>query len=191
MSSLFFINLFLTKPKQTGAILPSSKYLANRMVEHIDFKHSDCIVEYGPGTGIFTDLLLGYRHPLTTLVIIENDEDFYLFLKQKYKNEENLFIIHGLAEDASYHLERLGIQSVNYVISGLPFANLPPNKSEEIMASTLSILEETSGTFITFQYSLCKLPLFKRFFPSIDIKKVRRNIPPANVLICNTSATLI
>lgn len=52
MYGLSFIKQYITKPRNVGAILPSSKYLANKMIENIDFETANYIVEYGPGTDI-------------------------------------------------------------------------------------------------------------------------------------------
>ena len=49
-----FLLEYIKNPRKVGAIMPSSKYLAHEMISSIDFENIDCIVEYGPGTGVFT-----------------------------------------------------------------------------------------------------------------------------------------
>lgn len=58
MEILSFIKQYIVRPRITGAILPSSKSLALRMIEDIDFENAECIIEYGPGTGVFTQKLI-------------------------------------------------------------------------------------------------------------------------------------
>ena len=53
-----FLMQYILHPRTTGAIFPSSKKLACKMIESIDFNNCECIVEFGPGTGAFTEELL-------------------------------------------------------------------------------------------------------------------------------------
>lgn len=61
MKFLLFLKQYITKPRTVGAVLPSSKYLTTKMIENVDFNYSSCIVEYGPGTGVFTERILKKR----------------------------------------------------------------------------------------------------------------------------------
>ncbi|PRP96638.1 hypothetical protein TUN_33020 [Bacillus sp. M21] len=54
MQLITFLSEFIKNPKNTGAIAPSSKILATKMVDTINFETAKCIVELGPGTGVFT-----------------------------------------------------------------------------------------------------------------------------------------
>ena len=183
-SKISFLKQCLSNPRHIGAVLPSSRYLANKMVEGIDFNKASVIVEYGPGTGVFTDKLLEYRNEDATIFIIENNLKFYRLLKDKYNGLDNIHIIHGSAEHIDQYLNQYNIPHVDYVISGLPFASLPQNISTNILNSTRNILKE-KGKFITFQYSLVKKDFINQFFKQINIKMELRNIPPAYVLNCN------
>ncbi len=49
-----FLLEYIKNPSKVGAIAPSSRYLADGMIQSIDFNSAECIVEYGPGTGVFT-----------------------------------------------------------------------------------------------------------------------------------------
>ncbi|WP_321970021.1 rRNA adenine N-6-methyltransferase family protein, partial [Bacillus mycoides] len=95
MKPLSFLSQYITNPRNVGAVLPSSKFLADKMVESINFKEAKYIVEYGPGTGVFTNKLLEKRSSNTTLLLVENNKEFYLLLKEKYKKEKNVFIVLG------------------------------------------------------------------------------------------------
>ncbi|MFP3747881.1 rRNA adenine N-6-methyltransferase family protein, partial [Achromobacter sp. SIMBA_011] len=86
------------------AVLPSSHFLAEKMTGKIDFHKAEYIVEYGPGTGVFTKKLLEKRQPGTMILLIEKNEEFYALLKEKYKEEQNLFIVHGSAEHIESHM---------------------------------------------------------------------------------------
>ena len=61
---LNFFWQYLRHPRSIGAIAPSSKKLARKMVQPIDFSRASCIMEFGPGTGVFTDELAESKHNL-------------------------------------------------------------------------------------------------------------------------------
>lgn len=179
-----FIKEFLKKPRAVGAVAPSSKYLAERMVETIDFKKCNCIVEYGPGTGVFTEKLIARKDEDTLLLIFEVNKEFCEKLVALYGHKKNVRIINEGAENVKKYLELYGIKKVSYIVSGLPFTVLPSHISDEILRQTEDILSE-DGKFITFQYSLVKIDLFKDYFKEINTRKTIRNIPPAYVLECS------
>jgi phospholipid N-methyltransferase len=53
-----FLSEYLKSPRTVGAVAPSSNKLAEKMVCDLDYENAKCIVEYGPGTGVFTDKLV-------------------------------------------------------------------------------------------------------------------------------------
>ena len=183
MKKTNFLKQYLKNPRRVGAVAPSSKWLAEKMVSDIDFEHAKCIVEYGPGTGVFTEKLLEKKKPDTVLLLLEINKDFYRQLRKKYKTNDNFKIAHGSAENVDKYLNKLGISRVDYVVSGLPFASLPKNTSENILKKTGEILGK-EGLFITFQYTLLKKAFIARYFKNIEHKRVLLNIPPAYVLKC-------
>ncbi|RLQ93605.1 class I SAM-dependent methyltransferase [Falsibacillus albus] len=180
--NLFFLQ-YLISPRKIGAVLPSSDFLADRMIEAVEFQSAQYIVEYGVGTGVFTDKILKYRNPHTVVMLFENNKVFYQTLKEKYKSENNLIMINDSAENIDKYVKKYGIPYIDYVISGLPFASLPQNVSNDILNKTIKLLTN-GGKFITFQYTLLKKSLFDQYFEQIDIKREYRNFPPAIVLSC-------
>ncbi len=153
------------------------------MIEGIDFNKAKYIVEYGAGTGAFTEKLLKKRKRKTVVLLVENNKAFALLLQEKFKQEENVFIVHGSALNIEQHIKEFGIPYVDYVVSGLPFASLPQKISSGILVNTIKVLKN-DGQFITFQYTKCKKAFIKRFFNEIDIKREYRNLPPAYVFSC-------
>ena len=185
MKALRFLKQYVSKPRSVGAVLPSSKNLANKMIEDIKFENAKCIVEFGPGTGIFTEKLIGSRAKDTVLIIMETNEEFYNDLKNKYKNQKNMYIINDSAEKIGDYLKAYNIDKADYIISGLPFASLPKNISKDILSNTNVFLKE-SGSFILFQYTMLKKDFIESFFNIVKVKKSWINIPPAYVLICKS-----
>ncbi|KEH91360.1 SAM-dependent methyltransferase [Clostridium novyi A str. BKT29909] len=184
MRNLLFLLQYIIKPRTTGAVMPSSKYLARKMVNKIDFKTAKYIVEYGPGTGVFTDEIIKRKTENTILLLIEYNTNFYNELEKRYTDIENLYIINGSAENIDEYLKDFNIPYIDYVVSGLPFASLPRSISSNILRKTMCLLKK-NGKFITFQYTLFMKDYINRYFSYININKEYRNIPPAYVLNCS------
>ncbi|AQR94590.1 class I SAM-dependent methyltransferase [Clostridium saccharoperbutylacetonicum] len=178
-----FIKQYIKNPKTVGAVAPSSEKLAYKMVENIDFSRVDCIVEYGPGTGVFTEKILNKKKDSTIFISIEYNEQFYNILREKFQNRTNFILVNDSAENLKDYLKKYNISKVDYIVSGLPFASLPKDMSENILTITKEILKG-KGIFITFQYTLLKMKLFKMYFGRIKRKRVLLNLPPAYVLEC-------
>ncbi|AGX06789.1 MULTISPECIES: class I SAM-dependent methyltransferase [Bacillaceae] len=184
MKGHVFLQQYLKHPRKVGALLPSSGYLAEKMVSDPAFGSAKLIVEYGPGTGVFTKKILEYRNSDATVLLIENNLEFYSLLKEKYQNEDNVIIVNGSAEKIDFYIESFGLGKIDFVISGLPFASLPEPVSHAILNNTRRLLGP-EGRFITFQYTMLKKAYIEQFFKNIDIKREYRNFPPAYVLSCS------
>ena len=183
MSIFSFIKQYVSKPRTVGAILPSSKHLAEKMIRNIDFANAHCIVEYGPGTGVFTEKILEKKAQDTLVLLFEANKEFYLILEEKYGSKPNIHIVNDSAENIEKYLLTHNISGVDYVVSGLPFASLPHNVSSNILTQTKKHLKE-KGSFITFQYTLFKKDFIGQYFNRIEIVREIRNVPPAYVFCC-------
>lgn len=183
MGKLSFVSQYVTKPRSVGAFLPSSKYLASKMVERINFDEAKCIIEYGAGTGIFTEKILKMRKPGTVVFVFEMNETFCKELTERFGHEPDLYIHNETAEYTALRLAGHRIQSADYIVSGLPFASMPPDVSERILRQT-QICLRPGGMFITFQYTLLKKGLIQRFFENVEVEREVKNVPPAYILYC-------
>lgn len=182
MIRLFFAQ-YVKNIRTVGAIAPSSRFLARKMLRAVDFDRAKTIVEYGPGTGAFTAGLVAWIRPGTKLIVIEQNEAFYNTLRERYGHLENVMLVHDSAAHVETILAVYGIKEVDYIVSGLPFAALPTNVSDEILKQTVRLIG-IKGTFITFQYTLLKKNFMHGFFKHIVITKEYRNLPPAYVFTC-------
>lgn len=178
-----FLIQYIMHPRTTGAILPSSKRLSKKMIKEINFDKCNCIIELGPGTGVFTEEILKRRNVNTKVILIEYNREFYKLLKSKYDNIENVYIINDSAENIDCYIKKYSIGKVDYIVSGLPFASLPNDMSEAILDKSKSILGD-KGSFITFQYTRFKKELINKYFKDIKINREILNIPPAYVFMC-------
>ncbi|MBR1497049.1 MAG: SAM-dependent methyltransferase [Oscillospiraceae bacterium] len=178
-----FLLEYLRQPRRVGAVAPSGRALAEKMMEPIDFDRARLVVEYGPGTGSFTEELCRRKRPDTVLVLIEQNRQFYDAVRQRFRGQPGVIFVRGSAERADCILSRLGLGKADYVVSGLPFASLPKRVSLRVFAATNAILSP-SGRFITFQYTLVKERFFRRYFDLPQKLFVPKNLPPAFVFVC-------
>jgi phospholipid N-methyltransferase len=181
-----FLSQYLKNVRTVGAVAPSSRYLAKKMLERVNFDDADVIVEYGPGTGIFTAEILAKKSKDTKLFVIEQNVAFNDVLLKKYAHHENVFFINDSVEHIEIILKKHDVRHVDYIVSGLPFAALPAHISQTILLSTVRLLGE-DGKFITFQYTLLKKNFMHGFFKHIKVNREYRNIPPAYIFFCENS----
>lgn len=177
-----FLIEYIKHPRTIGAVAPSGNNLARKMINPIDFKSAEVIVEYGSGTGSFTKELVIRRKPETALILIEQNKKFCCELKRNFCNQPNIYIINGSAENINFYLKKYGFEHADYIISGLPFTSLPICVSKNILRETKKALG-TKGKFITFQYSLVKRKFFERYFIISGFLHEMKNLPPAYVFV--------
>lgn len=177
-----FILEYIRTPKTIGAVAPSSKCLAEKMIKNIDFDNCSVIAEYGAGTGIFTAEVIRHKKKSTKFLVIERNDRFYRILRRKFAKCRNVYVIHGNAQCLGEYMRKYKADKIDYIISGLPFASLPHDISDKILAETRKIISQSDGKFITFQYTLFKRKLFEKFFDITKIDFTAINLPPAFVL---------
>jgi phospholipid N-methyltransferase len=182
MSAKAFIAQFLKKGNKVGAVAPSSRFLAAKMLKQIPFERCETIVEFGPGTGAFTGYIQEKMKPNARLIIIELNEIFCRDLTQKF-TRPNTEIIQGSATDLSNILSERGIQNADCIISSLPLAIFDETLRENILTAAHQCLS-TGGHFVQFQYSLQSKKAVQRHFKHVNLTFTPLNIPPAFVYSC-------
>lgn len=182
MKKTFFIEAFLKNPLKIGAIASSSKFLAEKMIEPIDFRRAKYIVEFGAGTGVFTKTILNEMSGKSILFSFEINKNFVSQI-EKSVNDKRFKIINDRAENFEKYLKKAGINKVDCFISGLPLAALPKEEARRLLFSAKKYLNN-GGLFVQFQYFLTDLAKLKKIFSSVSINFEPRNIPPAFIYIC-------
>lgn len=177
-----FIRHFMKERKMVGALAPSSRFLAHKMLKRIDFNKAQVIVELGPGTGVFTKRILEKMRPDGNLLVFELNDSFYKQLKKRF-NDKRLILIHDSAEFIEKYLEMHQLPKADVVISSLPLANFPKDLRTNILSASHRSLA-TTGQYIQFQYSLQSRKFIKRTFGQMYIDFTPLNIPPAFVYTC-------
>lgn len=179
MERLLFIKRFFRLPSTIGSITPSTKYLANKMVEGMDWNEAQTIVELGAGTGVITDAIVKSMLPNTKLIIFEKDPFFRQLLLTKYPYAK----VFEEAEKLQSTLQNQNIKKADLIFSGLPFTVLKEKERKKILSNVYESLNY-GGKFIAYQYSLKLRREFISYFSDYKIKFVPINIPPAFIFIC-------
>ncbi len=179
----YFLKEFFKEKKIVGAISPSSKTLGRLMLKNIDFDNCNCIAEYGPGTGVFTRMILEKMNSNAKLLVFELHDAFYAKLAKEFEGNENVILINDSAENISKHMAEHNISVLDAVISSLPLANFDEKLTSHILKRAQGALK-SNGLYVQFQYSLNAKKLLKRIYSSVKIDFTPKNIPPAFVYTC-------
>lgn len=181
MSKKKFISEVLKSTGTIGALSPSSSFLAKKMLEPIQFKNAKCIVEFGPGTGVFTKKLLEKMTSDAILLAFEINPTFIEELKNI--DDKRLIVINDSAEKIETYLNKYNHKSADYIVSSLPFAMIPDEVVHAILTNSDNALSE-NGKYIQFQYSLNAKKKLESYFSDVKINFTPLNIPPAFIYIC-------
>lgn len=177
-----FLRNFWKEKKMVGAMSPSSRFLAKKMLESVDFSTARVIVELGPGTGVFTRRILEQLHPDGILLVFELNDEFMKMLKREF-TDKRVHLIHDSAEKIAHYLEQFGATSADVVLSSLPLANFPTDLKTRILDESYRIMTDKS-LYIQFQYSLNAKKAIKNTFSTVNITFTAINFPPAFVYTC-------
>ena len=102
-----FLKQFWSEKKMVGSMIPSSRYLAKKMLQNVNFKKARVIVELGPGSGIFTRKILEQMQDDAKLFVFELNDQFYKQLQEEIQ-DERLILIHDSAEFIQKYLNDAG-----------------------------------------------------------------------------------
>jgi len=181
-----FVSAFVREPLKVGAIWPSSEHLSRAVADAAEFAPADTVVELGPGTGNFTQLLAARLNDSGRLVALELSETNVQVLRHRFPHGEMVF-------DSAEHLSRY-VQpgSTRCVVSGLAWGNMLPALQDRIMAAVVTALAP-GGQFVAFAYAHARwFPTTLRFrklmfreFARVETTRIIwRNLPPAYVYRC-------
>ena len=185
-SLVLFGRNFIKHPRMLGSLIPSSRFLVNRLLEQVDWSRARTIVEYGPGVGTFTGEILRRLRPEGSLVAIDTNRDFARYLARTMR-DDRLHVIEGSAADAEENLRERGLGRADYVISGIPYSTMDPELRERILRTTHELLQP-DGAFLVYQFTRAVLPYLRQVFPHVHQEFEPRNIMPARLFYCQRSA---
>jgi len=167
-----------------GGLTPSSRELADVVTDAADVAQADVVIEFGPGTGVFTEMIQHKIHEETHFFAIEIREEFVNIVRKRCPGVQ---VIHDSAANATKHLESLGLTHCDCIVSGLPFAIFNDELQDELLDSAIEALCP-GGVFVTFTYRQSpylpggrklKWKLDERFSKVEKTRTVWKNILPA------------
>lgn len=183
--ALLFAGNFIRHPHMLGSIVPSSRYLVDRVLSRVDWHRARIIVEYGPGVGTFTREILRRMRSDARLVAIETNRHFVQFLKESVP-DPRLHVVLESAENVSAVLENLGLAPAQYIVSGIPLGSMPVPVRAGIVEKTRAALDP-SGAFLVYQFTARVLPQLRQSFAHVHRSFERRNVPPAQLFVCESA----
>ena len=184
-----FLRQFISQPNVIGAIAPSSVFLARTIVEDLALERAEAVLEYGPGTGVFTDVILRRLKPAAKFAAIELNPEFAATFKSKYPNvrlfQDTVANVRSICDLTDMH-------SVDCIVSGLPWATFSESLQVKCLDEMMRVLKP-GGQFVTFAYmhgmALARARRFANLLPNYftSVSKspvVWLNVPPAFVYRC-------
>ena len=181
MSHFSFLKESFRSIRTTGAVMRSSKWLVQEMMNPINFKTADVIVELGGGSGALTQQLLQRMSPNSRLLCVEINPEFCKILRAEI-SDSRFILIEDSAVKLLEYLEKLNLKEVDYVVSALPFVTLPTALVHQIVAVAHKSLK-INGLYIQYHYSSLIQKMYQRVFGNVEVHLVPLNIPPAFVMI--------
>ena len=180
--TLLFAKNFIQHPKMLGSLIPSSRFLVDRLLGKIDWVRARTIVEYGPGVGTITTHILGRMSPRAKLIVFEMNKDFVRYLRRSFP-DPRLHVVHGSAENVGKELDRLGLEGADYIISGIPYTTMPEQLRETIMHESREALNP-GGAVLVYQFTRAVLPYLRTYFNQVYQDFEPLNILPARLFYC-------
>lgn len=164
----------LKAPALTGAVAPSSQFLARAMA---DATHGAArIVELGAGTGAVTRAL-AHRHPELPLTLVELQPALAHRLARAYPRSD----VH--AAPAAEVLDRMpGDPGTTVIVSSLPFRSMPTLARVQTRNSILQFLRRHPGSWLVQYTYQPRVPFdAEPGFVWRRRRTVMANLPPAGV----------
>lgn len=182
---MLFARNFLKHPRMLGSVIPSSRFLIDKLLQPIDWPETRLIVEYGPGVGTISTEVLARMRADARLVVFETNQDFVDLLRNKVR-DPRLIVLHRSADEIGQALDELGLPRADYILSGIPFSTMPEHVRTSIVRATAAALRP-GGQFLVYQFSPKVRPYLERAFAAVERAFEPFNIPPATLFFCRTA----
>lgn len=185
MSHLFasywrFFSAAVVNRAQIGAVVPSQRFLIERMISPVPRSYTGQIVELGAGTGALT-LRLAARCPQARVLACEINSTLARHMRWTLASARLTSRVEVVLDAAEHLLARLGQHEEkrpDFIISGIPLGNLKREAVLELVGAISRALAP-GGMYIQFQYSLLDRSKIKQKFSRLSTVPVLLNFPPA------------
>ncbi len=179
---MHFVLAGLFKGEQTGGIVPSQRFLVGKMIAPVPVTYSGQILELGPGNGALT-LRLAARCPRAQILACEINPTLAQMARKNVARaglSGRVQVVLGSAEELLSERCRNGMPKAEFIISGIPLANLQREETLTLITAIHRGLAER-GMYIQFQHSLLDRKKIKAQFRKLRTVPAFLNFPPALV----------
>jgi phospholipid N-methyltransferase len=177
-----FARNFFRSPGMLGAVVPSSPFLVNDMMNQVDWERARVLIEYGPGVGTFTREILKRMRKDAVLIAIELNSEFAEYLSENLC-DPRLCVVQGSAARVRSILSEHNLTLADCIICGLPYRNMAESLRREILdESRLALKPE--GSMLLFQYTRTLQPYLESSFSSVKLNFQLFNVLPALIFHC-------
>ncbi len=174
-----FLKAWLAAPLRVAAIAPSGPALARAITAEIGPATAP-VIEFGPGTGVFTQAILDAGVPADRLVMIEAAAEFATLLRARFPAVR---LVEGSAAELA-GLPLFGPGAAGAVVSGLPILSMPKPVVRAILGKAFDELRP-GGAMFQFTYGY-RCPVADSVLGELGLTAMRTatvlaNAPPASV----------
>lgn len=198
-----FFRQFVDHFETTGAISPSSRWLARSLARFVGGEEGDQppqrILEVGPGTGAVTRGVIARMRPEDRLDLVELNASFVKLLRDQLATDDRYRKVADRVRVLHMAVQDLPVdEPYDVIVSGLPFNNFPATLVDEILVA-LAKQGRPGGVLSFFEYAavrptrgMISLPadrkrlkavgrVLKQFLGTHEFRReiVWRNFPPA------------
>lgn len=187
-SYLRFFWAGVAKREQTGALVPSTRFLVEKMISPIPEDYEGEIIELGAGTGALT-LPLARRCKRARILACEINPVLARDLRSMLDRAGILSQVRVVSEPAEKILAKLGKAGeprADFIVSGIPLCNVPRAETISLINAIRQALGP-GGMYIQFQYSLVDRRKIENSFGGVRTVPVLLNLPPAFVYFARKS----
>lgn len=174
-----FARGFLAHPAEVGSVVPSSRFLEQRLVRAAGLHAAQTVVELGPGTGGTTRAFLRALRPDATLLAIELSAFFQRRLVERIA-DRRLTVQLGSAENLLDILRGWRLPLPDAIVSGIPFSTIPLEVGSRIGAAIEACLAP-GGRFVAYQVRGHVQDRVSPYLGPAEVTWEWRNVPPLRV----------
>lgn len=174
MGTLTYLKSFL-KDKNVASVTPSSRKCVKHVVRKMELDRPVVVVEYGPGTGVFTRYILSRMQHDARLIAFETNPNFVEKLRKI--DDLRLEVRHDSVEHVKELIGGQFLGKVDYIVSGIPFSFLDEEQTGDLLAQSRELLR-SGGKFLAYQTSKHLKEPLREAFGNVKTEFELFNIPP-------------